>query len=195
MSEALLWTCPFCNRHATITSDRQAFGTADLKIKNADGYRRLVAEYVVCPNPKCKRFTLTVSLFLAHDVIQREGFTPQFTDVSSTPLFTQRLIPKSSAKPMPDYIPPALRNDYEEACTIRDLSPKAAATLCRRCLQGMIRDFWGIVKARLVDEIDALKDKLDSDTWNAIDSLRKVGNIGAHMEQDVNLVIETVSHL
>jgi hypothetical protein len=54
----------------------------------------------------------------------------------------------------------------------------------------MIRDFWGISKARLIDEIDAIKDKVDSLTWQAIDAVRRVGNIGAHMEKDINVIID-----
>jgi hypothetical protein len=42
----------------------------------------------------------------------------------------------------------------------------------------------------LVDEIEAIEDKVDPDTWGAIDSVRKVGNIGTHMEKDIDLVIE-----
>lgn len=48
----------------------------------------------------------------------------------------------------------------------------------------MIRDFWGIVQSRLKDEIDALKDKVDPETWQAIDVVREIGNIGAHVEKD-----------
>ena len=54
----------------------------------------------------------------------------------------------------------------------------------------MIRDFWGVTKKRLIDEVEAIKDKCDSLTWEAIDTVRKLGNIGAHMEQDINLIIE-----
>ena len=54
-----------------------------------------------------------------------------------------RLIPESDAKVFPDYIPQQIREDYVEASKIKELSPKASATLSRRCLQGMIRDFWG----------------------------------------------------
>jgi hypothetical protein len=54
----------------------------------------------------------------------------------------------------------------------------------------MIRDFWAISKSRLKDEIDALEDKLDPLTWKAIDSVRKIGNIGAHMEKDINVIVD-----
>jgi hypothetical protein len=81
-------------------------------------------------------------------------------------------------------------DDYVEACAIRDLSPKASATLSRRCLQGIIRDFWKVSKPTLVQEIEAIKDKTDPLTWEAIDSVRKIGNISAHMEADINVIVD-----
>ena len=54
----------------------------------------------------------------------------------------------------------------------------------------MIRDFWGVKERTLFDEINAIKDKVDSAIWNAIDAVRRIGNIGAHMEKDINLVID-----
>jgi hypothetical protein len=110
-----------------------------------------------------------------------------------------QLIPESAAKQQPDFIPAVLINDYVEACRIRDLSPKASATLARRCLQGMIRDFCGVAKGRLIDEIKELRKQLDEHTAargvthesiDAIDAVRSVGNIGAHMEKDVDLIVD-----
>lgn len=111
-----------------------------------------------------------------------------------------RLLPKGSSKPQPTFIPQALRQDYEEACAIRDLSPKAAATLVRRCLQGMIRDFCKITgKRTLFDEIQALKSAVDegkaprgvsAESIDAIDQVRSIGNIGAHMEHDINIIVD-----
>ena len=98
--------------------------------------------------------------------------------------------PISLAKVYPDYISQTIRSDYEEAHAILNLSPKASATLSRRCLQGMIRDFWGISKARLVDEIDAIEEFVDPSTKMVIDALRKLGNIGAHPEKDINLIVD-----
>jgi hypothetical protein len=43
---------------------------------------------------------------------------------------------------------------------------------------------------RLIDEISAIQEKVDPITWNAIDAVRNIGNIGAHMEKDINLVID-----
>jgi hypothetical protein len=100
------------------------------------------------------------------------------------------LIPASGAKAYPDYVPVQIRRDYQEACLIVQPSPKASATMSRRCLQGMIRDFWEVSKPTLKKEIDEIQDKVDPDVWDAIESVRKVGNIGAHMEEDVNVIIE-----
>ena len=100
------------------------------------------------------------------------------------------LVPQVTMRHYPDYIPVQIRGDYEEANLILERSPKAAATLLRRCLQGMIHDFWGIKGKNLNTEISQLKDKVTPSQWNAIDGLRKIGNIGAHMEKDVDLIID-----
>jgi hypothetical protein len=42
----------------------------------------------------------------------------------------------------------------------------------------------------LKDEIDALQDVVDPLTWSGIDGVRKVGNIGAHMEKDINVIVD-----
>jgi hypothetical protein len=144
------------------------------------GYYRSTVTVIVCPNPKCRQQTI----FMKIEPVNQHG------TVIKAPIFSWNLLPESEAKPFPDYIPKQLRNDYSEACLIKNKSPKASATLSRRCLQGMIRDFWGIKKGRLIDEIEELRAKVDKTTWEAIDSVRHVGNIGAHMEKDVNLIID-----
>ena len=54
----------------------------------------------------------------------------------------------------------------------------------------MIRDFWGISKNRLVDEIAELQNHVPAAQWKVLDSLRQLGNIGAHPEKDVNTIID-----
>ncbi|MEK8215513.1 DUF4145 domain-containing protein [Paenibacillus sp. FSL L8-0463] len=181
------WTCPFCNRIATISDSDKSSDYFDLSIKNVHGDKKLIVKYIVCPNPDCKEYTLSAELYDA----KFTGTKPYGSSYESTQhLMTWNLIPNSQAKSFPAYIPEAIINDYHEACVIKDLSPKASATLSRRCLQGIIRDFWGIKKSRLVDEIDAIKDKVDVLTWEAINAVRKIGNIGAHMEKDINIIID-----
>ena len=105
-----------------------------------------------------------------------------------------RLLPLSAAKHYPEYVPLQIRNDYTEAYSILELSPKSSATLSRRCIQGMIHDKWNIVLKNLNQEISALKDKIDPSLWAAIDSLRQLGNIGAHMEKDINTIVDIDSN-
>ena len=145
---------------------------------------------IVCANSECRE--LTLNAMLGNSNSSRD-------DVVEGPYKTWTLLPPSSARPQPDYIPKAIRDDYYEACTIRELSPKASATVIRRCLQGMIRDFCGISKERLVDEINELRDQVhigkappgvQPDTLAAIDQVREIGNIGAHMEADTNVIVD-----
>lgn len=177
------WTCPFCNQNATLTNPNISVEYHHFKNDNKYDDRVIVTSVFVCPNQDCREFTFKVSINEAR-LVTNYGWRPDKL------LKSWQLIPSSQAKPLPDYVPTVVLDDYQEACLIRDLSPKASATLSRRCLQGIIRDFWGVKKPRLIDEIDAIKDKVDPLTWQAIDAVRHIGNIGAHMEKDINLVID-----
>lgn len=176
------WTCPVCGRDTTITDTYHHYDGDIFRIENAEGPHAVALHFVVCPNPKCKRFTFWVELW---QVAYQSGQWQRTERVKHW-----RLIPPSDAKAFPDYVPQAIREDYAEACLIKNLSPKASATLARRCLQGMIRDFWKVKKRRLVDEINAIKNRVDPSTWRAIDAVRGIGNIGAHMEKDINLIVD-----
>lgn len=174
------WTCPYCNRDCTLGSNDIRFCQNDTFLAEGLGYVRGSFKIYICPNRECRKLTIIGYLFSTHGIKEK----------TIDKLYEWQLVPESNSKPYPDFIPQQLRDDYYEACLIRDKSPKASATLSRRCLQGIIRDFWGIKKKRLFDEIAALEEKIDPQAWEAIDSLRKVGNIGAHMESDVNLIID-----
>lgn len=176
------WTCPYCNSKTTIVSENFQSHNNIMKIKNAFGERVLRVEWVICPNKDCKKVSLDV-------ILQEYNWVNSKYTIGKN-LKYWRLLPGSYAKVFPEYIPSPLILDYQEASSIVDLSPKASATLSRRCIQGIIRDFWGIKKGRLIDEINALQEKIDPLTWNSIDAIRKIGNIGAHMEKDINLIIE-----
>ncbi len=183
------WVCPHCGHAATIDDDDVSIDDSILTVKNKDGYRCLTSVFIVCPNPECRKFTLTAVLKEVQSVFRPDGSGRP--DYSKLPVLRQwDLIPESKAKSFPNYIPKPILDDYNEACLIRDLSPKASATLSRRCLQGIIRDFWQVKPGRLVDEIKQIKDKVDVDTWKAIDGVRSVGNIGAHMEEDINVIVD-----
>lgn len=176
------WTCPFCNQNATLTAPNISDAEHRFSNDNKYGIQALKTKVLVCPNELCKEFTLVASLHSFAEV----GAYLQMAKARET----WQLIPTSEARVFPDYIPEPILHDYNEACLIRDLSPKASATLSRRCLQGIIRDFWKVTKPRLFDEIEGIREKVEPLTWQAIDAVRHIGNIGAHMEKDINVIID-----
>jgi len=182
MADSFNWTCPHCGRHTTINSDRISRDGHQFNLGSKYGQQVLHSVVVACPNSECRELTIRASL----GGYQNLSFGYKLTDTREE----WSLVPQASVKVFPDYVPTAVLADYREACLIRDLSPKASATVARRSLQGMIRDFWGVQKDRLFDEIQAIKDSVDSSTWKAIDAVRSIGNIGAHMEKDINLIVE-----
>lgn len=182
MENIMHWTCPYCDRDSTLREGDFQISSTKLTRDNAEGPRCLESVFIICPNPHCNKIALSVSLY----EIEWNGHC----HVEKGKLKTWRLLPPSMAQAFPSYVPQPVVDDYDEACLICDLSPKASATLSRRCLQGILRDFWHVKPGRLVDEIEQIKDKTDPLTWEAIDSVRKIGNIGAHMEKDINLIVD-----
>lgn len=179
------WTCPYCNQIATITDNDVSKDNHSFYLSNKEGADLwLDTEVVVCPNDKCREYCIDAKLW------KTEVVHGSVTRRMKEPLLVWTLRPKSKAKPLPAYIPQVIARDYEEACLILSDSPKASATLSRRCLQGVIRDYWKISKPRLIDEILELQGKIDPTTWGAIDAVRSIGNIGAHMEKDINLIVD-----
>jgi hypothetical protein len=194
--ESINWRCPYCGAHQAVLSAR--FHSTSVRISNDSGEWGPTGTgitTIVCANSDCKKMTLRFALHHRYD---RPNDPYDRFDLTKE-IESWNLLPESSAKPLPDHIPLPLRNDYLEACRIRDLSPKASATLSRRCLQGMIRDFCGISRNRLVDEIKELEKAVSDgkappgvqpDALEAIDHVRKIGNIGAHMEADINVLVD-----
>jgi hypothetical protein len=181
------WQCPYCNQHATLTPHDHTIYGDHLHENTKHGNVGFQISSRRCPNSACEEFDLTVTVH-----VEPKGMTSSHRSLflnKTRPIMSFNLRPDSIAKPQPDYIPMAIRQDYEEACKILHLSPKASATLSRRCLQGMIRDFWSsrvqnLNNAHLWDEIKAIEQDVDPETWKAIKAIKDVGNIGAHMEKD-----------
>lgn len=184
------FTCPYCNHHSTITEPDYFSLWEKIQINKSDREDAgLYAVAITCPNKECNKLWLKLELCSAYE----QSYPGSGNWMKSATLESWQLLPESEARVLPNYIPIPIQDDYKEACRIRDLSPKASATLARRCLQGMIRDFWHVSKPTLKEEIEALESLIDTSTWEAIDSVRSVGNIGAHMEKDINLIIDVGS--
>ena len=169
--------CPFCSMvmpvtHDTLSVRDPSFVSAnDTQRYGGESVSHLELSFFQCPN--CNEYTIFA---------KGKGSCVSDVDIM--------IRPQSLARKFPEYIPLSIRNDYEEAYAIVNLSPKASATLSRRCLQGMIRDFFQISKSNLYEEIDAIKDKISTEQWDVLNGIRRIGNIGAHMEKDINLIID-----
>lgn len=168
--------CPFCGEIMSIHSQTSTTWNMNFESSQyANVYKQPYLRITIykCPNDACQK-----------ESIFADGYNGYIENSSV------RIYPQSAFNVYPEYVPLAIRMDYQEACSIADLSPKAAATLARRCLQGMIHDFWGIHEKNLNAEITELNGKVPASQWKAIDAIRNIGNIGAHMEHDVDRIID-----
>jgi len=181
------WVCPHCGVAAVIRDKDWSYAQFDLNSSQQVYCYNLTG--VTCPNPACNEAVLTLEQ-TPYWVAPGSGSTPILFPTQKETLPIIPSTSKNRAKTYPSYIPVAILNDYKEACAIAELSPKASATLARRCLQGMIRNYWDVKPDTLYNEIQAIEDKVDPLIWQGIESIRKVGNIGAHMEKDINLIID-----
>ena len=168
------YTCPFCNHVQAFAQSYECVSngpyshTTPIPAEYKESSYRILT--IRCSNTKCKRISVVA--------------------INRTSGKQVDIVPQNAIKVFPEYIPEQIRQDYEEASQLLYISPRACATLLRRCLQGMIHDFWGIHEKNLNAEITTLKNMVTGTQWAALDGLRKIGNIGAHMENDVNLVID-----
>ena len=101
MATTYEYTCPFCGLPTLLTEDGMSGDSHKLEIDNEDGPRILNSVYRVCPNPKCRKFSLQATLYQAAKASGGLRAVLQ--------LRTWRLVPPSSAKAFPNFIPKAIR--------------------------------------------------------------------------------------
>lgn len=174
--------CPYCNQYFTIESNvnhkiiqintKNGLPTFNATIADDTKYLFELHTYR-CPNDNCKKGTYILVGDSGQDF---DGIKRQ-------------LLPEYKRTQPPSFVPSNIQKDYLEASSIVELSPKASAALSRRCLQSMIRDFWGITKANLHQEIVALRGKVDDEVVEALLAVKSIGNIGAHPEKNSNIDI------
>lgn len=185
------WTCKTCDRHATLGGAdydfQEIFLCSETTHKAGQGIE-VSSTLMKCPNPACGALELVVS---ARHVMPGGTFYQKFISSkgSAAGVGKFQFLPTTS-QPLSGDVPPSIQDDYREANLIRTLSPKASATLARRALQGMVRDFWGVAKSTLAAELKAIEDKCDPELYGAMMALKSIGNIGAHPERDISTIID-----
>ncbi len=151
------WKCPYCGHAQVVDQTRFDAGWHKLEVEGEKGGENLYVgwESTVCANDEYRELSLAALLGNAVYYVDSDGRHQQYIH----PRESWRLLPPSSAKPQPKYVPEPIRDDYYEACSIRDLSPKASATIIRRCLQGIETLFldWYVAREARARQMDKLK--------------------------------------
>lgn len=157
------WRCLFCNQVGTPATQQHAPYNAT----DAGNSYDFVVMRRTCPNPECQRVHVTLVM---RGIENREV----------------QVLPKSRARhEYTKTVPPLIFADYDEACAIEDLSPKASAALARRALQAVLKDYYGRSEHKLFEAIKNLQGHVDSTLWKALDAMRSWGNIGAHPDDQI----------
>ncbi len=88
----------------------------------------------------------------------------------------------------PPEVPFHIAEDYQEACLVLTISPKASAALSRRCLQNLLHDAAGVKPDKLVKELEEIinSGKLPSQITESIQAIRHIGNFAAHPDENKN---------
>ena len=83
------------------------------------------------------------------------------------------------------FVPKDIAKDYDDACNVLSISPKASAALSRRCLQNVLNSF-GYTAGDLAKQIDSLLNEPDArkavplNLHQTVDAIRNFGNFSAH---------------
>ncbi|MBD9511941.1 DUF4145 domain-containing protein [Ensifer sp. ENS10] len=144
-----------------------------------------------CSNANCRQLTVDLRLGRSERVGTGNLYLPWGKD-----FLVRRLIPEATLLNLPPEVPEEIQQTYREAKLIAPLSGRASAAMARRCVQGIVRDFWDIPankRGNLGAELSSIKDRIDPGLWDDIQAVRTVGDIGAHMEKNVNEVVDVSS--
>lgn len=181
------WQCSYCGTFTTINDDDRTEDHATLNSRSKHKVLRLEAISITCPNPFCKE--------LAIDITIRNGsYSVQKMEMQwGNAVYYHGLWPEGRVMHLPSTIPEAIQKTYREAVLVLPISGAASAALSRRCLQGIVRDFFKIPRNRrgeLGAELSFVRDMINAQIWEDIQAVRAVGDIGAHMDKNVDVIID-----
>ncbi len=152
--------CPHCGVYASMKIDKS------LKRErwNFD---------LICTCPRCKQ-----------TIFAKAEFSEELDESSLTEIYPRR----RNISLAPE-IPMKYNKDFREAMLIEEDSPKASAALCRRILQSVLQDEFGISSKNLAQEIEDFINLpgIPSYLVDAVDAVRNVGNFAAHPTKNLNI--------
>jgi len=141
-------------------------------------------KYAQCPN--CSR--LIVRIIEGPVDLQEQEFVPREEDDKATTTNEFTVYPVPDKTDLSEDVPENYRQDYLEAKSVVDISPKASAAISRRLLQNLLRDQMGIKNANLSKQIEGFLDLKDVPSYlsRSIDAVRNVGNFAAHPNKETS---------
>jgi hypothetical protein len=186
---AYRWQCPYCGSHTTITEPNRTVEALRLNSASKYGPMALLAASTSCPNEDCRELSITVSW----GVPQRSGTGAVVGIMGNKQHWKKLLWPEAQVMSLPDDVPEEIRTTYRESVLVSEISGRAGAAMARRCLQGIVRDFFNIPenkRGNLGAELSYVKEQIDPDLWDDIVAVRSIGDIGAHMDKNVDQIID-----
>ncbi len=165
--------CPYCQVHV-----HEMWDVTPMTYRN----RTIDFSYRTMACPNCKQWIVEAESYSNHYWV---GVFP--THAGRTKTFLA--------------VPEEIIVDYNEACQVLEISPKASAALSRRCLQHILHHN-GYKGPNLAKEIDSVVNETDvskalpSSTRSVLDAIRNFGNFSAHPIDDKTSlqVIDVESH-
>ena len=199
--ETVVWNCPWCGHDQM--ANRESWTSPAVSSKMGVGKYtglRIAVNWTTCLNSKCGEVSVQACMEeveVNRAVMGRhDSLTRKVRDLDRWHLW-----PKSRARPFPTYLPEGVRSSYEQACYCEEQAPAASATMARRALHEMLKDFCGSKGKNLKEDIDTLKkqvaqgngpDGVLADSVDRLHHLREMGNIGAHLERGTNEILITL---
>lgn len=187
-----LWRCPFCSANSMISKDNLTRSVSLVNNASKHGHRAVAITSVSCANQDCRELSLYVDFGPYTSLRSASGFVSYKIEDWEVEL-SKSLLPDGVTVSVPSNVPEEIAITYKEAARIAEVSGRASAAMSRRCLQGMVRHFFDIPsnkRGNLGAELSFVKDRIDPDMWDNLQAVRGVGDIGAHMDNNVDQIID-----
>ncbi|MBY5395341.1 DUF4145 domain-containing protein [Rhizobium leguminosarum] len=149
---------------------------------------------VSCANAECAQLSLDIAIGELSTVSSSTGRKHHVSEWDEE--FDKTILPEVRLTPVPSDVPREIAITYREAVLTAEISGRASAAMSRRCLQGIVRDFFNLPqnkRGNLGAELSYVRDQIDPNLWDAIQAVRSVGDSGAHMDNNVDHIIDISS--
>lgn len=169
--------CPHCSVEFYSQFKNTEIYSYGIDVFNGDMYPVIESHSYSISSASCPACNKVI-LYLKQKIfnsLDTEGSLDAESSEMIYPISTIRTCPKEVDNPY-------IKQDFIEACSVLNISPKASAALSRRCLQSLLQEKAGVIKKNLSEEIQEVIDSgsLPSHLSDSIDAIRNIGNYAAH---------------